>query len=472
MNERDFEQLLYQEANHLSPEEFSSPLPTPWHSALKQLCWGLALTSITLNFLYLDCLLPTLGGVLLWLGMRSLRQQNTCFRLGYGLSWLMCLLRMVNLTLLATPATQNGSLLLGLGSCGSLVNWLLYLCLWLGLRGVFHQAHLPPKTRYAGWLVVCYTFLLGVAVFPLSTLLLLPILVVWVLLIVGLSRTHRSLDQAGYAVHPAPVRVSNRWAMVAWLGLTALAVGAGMALSLRLPMEMVEPLETNTQQSQLRTHLEDLGFPANLLQQLPDSQVAQLEEATHIQVDRGGNFSPDADVSGLSMDVVSVLFAHTGDIQMYAFFQWKTPPEHRMLEGIHLIPNVQDLALSVQLDQPEGVLQWEEDGQSFQAPLGTLFTSPPEILLATSPQWYHYADITFSLPKEGENIRGYITWGLHGFFTMTNFNAQVTYLHQESPFLYPWDTPCNVYRNQSHHYCAPFEQYDNLLLVQYPGPDS
>lgn len=473
MNERDFEQLLYQEADHLSPQKLSTPLPTPWKRALKLLCWGLALTSITLNFLYLDYLLPTLGGVLAWLGFRSLRRQNAPFQAGYVLSWLMCLLRLVNLTLLATPVSQNGSLLLGLSLFGSFVNWWLYLSLWLGLRGVFHQAHLPPKTRSAGWLVVGYGLLLGLAVFSFGVLLLvLPLLILWVLLLVGLFRTHRSLDQAGYAVRPAPVRVSNRWATIAWLGVTALAVGVAMVLSLRVPMEGVEPLEASTQQAQLRTQLQQLGFPASLLQMLSDAQVEQMEGATCIEVDSGGNYAPDADVAGLSIDVVEVMFSHTGEARMYAFFQWATPPEHRMLEGIRLLPNVQQLAVPLQLDQPQGVLQWEENGQSFQAPLGTLFTAPPEILLSASPQGYPYADLTFSLPKEGEHIRGYVSWTLGGISSATNLNAQVTYLHQESPLLYPWDTPCNVYRNQSHNYCAPFECYDSLVLVQYPGPSS
>lgn len=357
MNERDFEQLLYQEADHLSPQKLSTPLPTPWKRALKLLCWGLALTSITLNFLYLDYLLPTLGGVLVWLGFRSLRRQNAPFQAGYLLSWLMCLLRLVNLTLLATPVSQNGSLLLGLYLFGSLVTWLLYLCLWLGLRGIFRRAQLPPKTRSAGWLVVCYTLLTALALLQLNVLLVtLPFLAVWVLLILALFRVHRSLDQAGYTVRPAPVRVSNRWATIAWLGVTALSVGVAMVLSLRVPMEGVETLESSTQQVQLRTQLQQLGFPAHLLQMLPDAQVEQLEGATNIEVDSGGNYAPDADVAGLSMDVVEVMFSHAGEVRMYAFFQWATPPEHRMLEGIRLLPNVQQLAVPLQLDQPQGVL--------------------------------------------------------------------------------------------------------------------
>lgn len=230
MKEQDFEQLLYQEANHLTPEEFSSPLPTPWRSALKQLCWGLTLPSITLNFLYLDCIFPTLGGVLVW-----------------------------------------------------------------------------------------------------------------------------------------------------------------------------------------------LGFPTDLLTLLPNDQVAQLDDATHIQVTTQTSTTENADLSQLSMDIVEIVLMQTGDIRVYAFGQ----PIHLSLRNpAHYVP-----------------------------------------------QWYPYADIIFSLPKGGEHMRGYVTWTLHGFTMATNFNAKVVYLHQNSPFLYPWATPGNQYRNNSLAN-LPFAYLDRPLLIQYPDTSS
>lgn len=470
MNEPELDFPLYQQPNQLSSEDSS-----PWRGALKQVCWGLALWSITLDVFYLNFLLPTLGIVLLWLGLRSLRRQNTPFRVGYALSWVLSLHHVLLMAVLATPATQNDFLLLGLGWFGSLVTWGVYLSLWLGLRGVFRQAQLPPKTRAAGWLVVCYGLLMGIGVLSLNWLVfVLPFLLVWILLLVGLYRTHRSLDQAGYAVHPAPVRISNGWAAATWLGITVLAAVVALSLSLHLPLQGVRPFTLNTQQSQARTQLEQLGFPSDLLALLPDEQVAQLEGATQVQVTTQTGSAEYADLSKLSMDIVEVVLTQTGDIRVYAFFHWDTPPKQRMLEGLYLIPNVHELSIPLSIGKLQGMLFWDEGNQTFQAPLGNLFTTPPEIQLTPSSQGFWNADLTFSLPKDGENIRGYVTWTLYGFTTATNLNAKVVYLHQETPLLYPWNTPSNQYLTNSWSSMgsAPFSALDRPLLIQYPDTSS
>ena len=46
--------------------------------------WGIALKTLTLQLLYLDYILPTLGCILLVLGFRTLRQENRALRWAYG----------------------------------------------------------------------------------------------------------------------------------------------------------------------------------------------------------------------------------------------------------------------------------------------------------------------------------------------------------------------------------------------------
>ena len=77
MTDRELDQLLYQGANQFPPEggQQNEP-PTPWRRALLLICWGIALTTITLNFLNLQYILPAVGSVLLCLGFRSLRRET------------------------------------------------------------------------------------------------------------------------------------------------------------------------------------------------------------------------------------------------------------------------------------------------------------------------------------------------------------------------------------------------------------
>ena len=62
----EFDKLLYRGANQMPPELPGQEPPKPWKKPMGRVCRGLALISITLNFLGLDIILPAVGTVLLW----------------------------------------------------------------------------------------------------------------------------------------------------------------------------------------------------------------------------------------------------------------------------------------------------------------------------------------------------------------------------------------------------------------------
>ena len=103
----DFDRLLYEGAEQL-PVDAAPALepPKPWKGPLNRVCWGLVLVTITLNFLGLDWILPAIGTVLLWLGLRPLRRENHGFRFAYVCATLYAVLRFATMLTLATPFDQ------------------------------------------------------------------------------------------------------------------------------------------------------------------------------------------------------------------------------------------------------------------------------------------------------------------------------------------------------------------------------
>mgnify|MGYP000513662789 CR=1 FL=1 len=65
-DERRFDDLLREDAAALPPPAAGEI--NPWSMAMTRVLWGLGLITITLNFLYLDVILPAVGGLLLVLG--------------------------------------------------------------------------------------------------------------------------------------------------------------------------------------------------------------------------------------------------------------------------------------------------------------------------------------------------------------------------------------------------------------------
>ena len=68
-----FDQLLQENVSALPP---AMAEVNPWREAMYLVLWGMGLTTITFNFLYLDMILPALGGILMVLGFRTLRREN------------------------------------------------------------------------------------------------------------------------------------------------------------------------------------------------------------------------------------------------------------------------------------------------------------------------------------------------------------------------------------------------------------
>ena len=68
LNEREFDDLLTRSISDLPPDEELVREITPWRKAMNRILLGFGLTSITLNFLCLNYLLPAIGVVLMLLG--------------------------------------------------------------------------------------------------------------------------------------------------------------------------------------------------------------------------------------------------------------------------------------------------------------------------------------------------------------------------------------------------------------------
>lgn len=286
MTDRDFDQLLYQGADQLPPKSVEQTSPDPWRQALLLICWGIALTSITLNFLNLQYILPAVGAMLLCLGFRSLRRENGWFRQCYVLSILLALYRGATDLLLATPlaADLSGGWSYLLGLLGWLVSLWLLFALWRALKAVFLRAELPAKTRAAGGMVICYFLLFLLALVNASGwLLLLPVLILWICLLTGLFKTSRALDHAGYAIQPAPVRLSNGRVLAVSLGALLLAALACLLIFSRYPVE-ASATQLETGQKELRQELLGLGFPEEVLADLTDQEVALLDGADAVMV--------------------------------------------------------------------------------------------------------------------------------------------------------------------------------------------
>ena len=264
-----FDALLTEGADALPP----APDVSPWRSAMGCIVWGIALKTLTLQILYLDDILPTLGCILLVLGFRTLRQENGALRWAYGLSIAAAVMRSACAVLQALPVDVgltfgyvDGALMLG-----------MLIALWRGMIGVSRAAGAEkPSAPAAGALAAFYAVLILLAFIGLEGwLLVLPVLAVYLVILRNLVKLFRSLENTGYAIHAAPVHLPAAAVLWGYLGLTLAAVVLAMLLGQRYPMDW-QPRADAPQDETIRAELLALGMPRRVLDDLTAEEVAAM----------------------------------------------------------------------------------------------------------------------------------------------------------------------------------------------------
>ena len=444
------------------PEELVREI-TPWRKAMDRVIAGLALTTVTLNFLCLDFLLPLIGAVMLVLGFRALRRENRGFMACLVLSVLRLVLRLVLLvlnaavlgqTVLEHPAMRGLCLLEPAGTA------LTILCLWAGLRAVQRKAGLPPRASGALWLLVWYGGVVLLALAGYSGLLMgIAMVACYVLILRSLSRLSAALDEAGYAVCPVPPRVSDsavKWAVTA---LLALGLLTGYLFLNQYPMDWREEPETapSAQVRETRDRLLDLGFPQYVLDDLAEEEILACSGALELVWDsrdlpvnpgrrvteRTGSATHVTTVYDVrELRITGVAVRLPGEQERWKIihhFLWVADPGFRGTESIQFWPASRLEEGWTEEGAWSGRLLYDRDGVTYTAPYYRL-----------GPETFRTQDLffggervstdvfaAFSLPRRGENCRGYVSYEIRALNDGSIVDSWFNYTYQNSRFQYP-----------------------------------
>lgn len=271
-----FDQMLRENASALPP---AMAEVNPWREAMWLVLWGMGLTTITFNFLYLDMILPALGGILLVLGFRTLRQENRALQWCWRLSIAIASVRSASFALAALPVDVKNVPAYAVMA----MTFALYCCLWRGMVGVSRAAGAEkPAAPAAGALVIFYAVICVLAFMELSGwLAVLPLLIAYIVILRNLVKLARSLADTGYAIHAAPVRLPSAAVLWGYLGLTLAAVLLAMFLGQRYPMNW-QVRDDAPQDETIRVELLDLGFPEQVLDDLTAEEAAHMSGAVKV----------------------------------------------------------------------------------------------------------------------------------------------------------------------------------------------
>lgn len=458
MRENDWnelEELLADGLPDLPPEEIVRSV-TPWRRAMDRVLTGSALRAVTLSLFGLQYLLPALGTLLLLLGYRALRRENRWFRTCFVLAAAETAYSIPLLALNTSSVYAPQVLMPAVSQCLTVLEMGLlltqFLCLWQGLRAVQGRAGLPPKANAALGIVAWYAALcLSARLGWQGWLWGIPMLAGYVFLLRSLFRLSRTLEEAGYVLRPAPVRLPDRWLALGLAAVLALGCFCGYRFGSRYPMDWQPRDAAGTQETEaIRDHLLSLGFPEDVLRDLSPEDLAACDGAIRVIVDtidlpmnKGREVTTQTNgghdifidtvydvrelrVTGVGVEVPGehstwVLFHH---------FRWRVDPAYRGTEALQLWLAGRENRGGWDLAGPiTGRLHCDRDGETFTAPYAYL-GCPSE---ARSYEAY----AAFSLPREGEDCRGYLCYPVTAREGVGGFSSTLHYTHQMSWRQYP-----------------------------------
>ena len=459
MTDRDFDKLMEETLPELPPDDVALET-TPWRRAMGYIIGGSALCSITLNFLNLNILLPLIGVLCQLLGFRALRRENRWFTLCWWCAAIRCVLFLPTVAVDATIYCGAFANVFYPGLSYILFGLNLLICfgLWRGIRAVETRWQLEHSSA-PGALLVWNLIALGLAVIQYAGWIIgIAILISYILILRCLSALSKDMEEHGYALTPAPVRVSDGVLIRIIVFSLLAAMALGFLFFRRYPMDWQPEHTTLSAEAQAsRENLLALGYPEQALDDLTEEdllscagalQVAVHEEdeamndGREVRANTGGvvNITTVYDVHELHLTDTAVQLPGDGDHWLvFHHFRWTQDAR---------FPGTEDLQIWPAFRDSEG---WASDGGEFTGRVlydwnGTTYSAPYYALeeqsyTAQSPFFgnRNVSDIfaDFSMPRRSENQRGYVSYGMIAINDDYVVSSWINYTHQSSLIQFP-----------------------------------
>lgn len=493
IRESDFDTILQESMPETPPEDIIHEV-APWRRAMNRVLTGLALNAITLNFLALDYILPAIGLILILLGFRALRRENGWFRACFIITIIRAAYFFPTLILNAMVIQSTVYDLLPadvLNVANFALIFMEFVCLWQGFKAVKRKAGMPAEAGAAAALMVWYLVIAALAVMGYSGIVVGIIMVVsYIFVIRALIKLSTELDEAGYAIRTAPVCVSDR--ILAWVIICIVAVGilCGYLFGGSYPMEWADTNPITTDETQeIRAQLIELGFPKEVLQDLTEEDILACEGALQVVVDvhdepvnegrevaeREGNTEYHYTVYDTKeLRITGVAVETPGEREtwkIFHHFRWLADPGFYGTECLQLWPAYRDYDGWDQAGDFTGRVLYTKDGQSYTAPYYSLGS---ETYTSDSVFWGQQTSTdvfaTFSMPRDGEDQRGYVSYTVKELQDGYIVDSWINYTHQQSALQYPALTAVEKRMTNSWNSAGVFFTVQDALQF-YPTED-
>ena len=462
LSEQEFDSILKDSMAELPPDDIVYEV-TPWRKSINRILIGFALGAVTLNFIGLNYLLPAIGMLLTLLGFRTLRNENSWFRVCWICTIIRCAYFFPTLILNTTfyqSAFYDSALVSVLNVLNVVIIFILYICFWKSLRAVKEKAGLEPHAGGAAALIIWTTFvcIMGLLKMPGSLLIGMVLLISYICIIRSLVKLSKELDEAGYCISGTTVRFADRTIVITITLATLIGCGCGYLFFHQYPMQwQAAPQSQNVEAQEIKEHLVSLGFPAYIANDLTQEDLLSCKDAIQVVVDvndhpvnEGRRVTewradgvlhnyPVYDKKELRITGIGVeLPGEREHWKIIHHFQWVIDPGFYGTDAIQLWPTYRESKGWLSASEVTGQVLYNDGEQVYTS---AYFSLGEKTYTSNSIFWGEQTSTDifaeFSMPRSGENKRGYVSYTVQEAQDGWIVDAWINFTHQTTWFQYP-----------------------------------
>ena len=191
---------------------------------------------------------------------------------------------------------------------------------------------------------------------------------------------------------------------------------------------------------EIKAHLLSLGFPEEILHDLKEEDILACKNARQILLNQSDDLLRDGD-ERLQLDGVAVELEQEGQWKVIHHFLWNGNPGFRGTEAVQINPAYQELNGGwTSQGKLTGQVLYDKDGTSYTADYKILQdenydTGMNAFFYGSQQNASIFAE--FSLPRSGENCRGYVAYEIKAKESDWWIDSWLNYTHQKTIWQYP-----------------------------------
>lgn len=440
----------------------------PWSQPILYIFWGYILSYFTLNFLYLQYLLPTIGVILLYLGFHSFRRENRWFYISWILVAIKLILHFIQLILNATPINifKDGQIVLPVILVAYQIT--LILIFRSALRTVYKKADLTenhdPLLSVAIWTIIIAVCTMTPLIY--SWILIIAVLFFCLMIILSFYLTANDLNRLTYSFNkPCISKMQKVNALIYFLScLIFVAVSCIYFNHIQLEEVKRVPIA----RSYIREKLMKLGFPENVLLDIADNDLEMLDDVILID-----SFEETLEFNSPQLRT-NYSYHKTGVDRLYATTVYLEMPDNLVYVFVHF--NWKDKKAYWQdgftiwgdesIDLLNGTLLYEKDSEEFYAPIPRIKCEEVTSYSMFVAEENRQISGAVNYPFGSNNQRGYVLYQVQLPEEQWITNNIMNYVHHSHPFQYPYKRTEELMLRGTYSFNDTLKQHYTLFEMQ------